>query len=238
LAGWLFYEFSPSKLPAYVIGAHVPLAFLIAKQLEVEGLKSVFHKVMFGIQTAVFLIIAIGLFSLNYLIELTKEIQLIAQILGIYLLFWNFALFLTRKKTSYNKWHLLGAFGFVFLAWAQAPKATEIINSSKKVALHVKSINFEGTVHIAYNFGNQPSLPYYLKTQKNMVENQTHLTEDLLFQFAKKEKPALFLLNKHQYDYFCAQFKKPIPAKYIQTFMIDRVGTTDYFVINSKEIQK
>lgn len=236
IAGWLFYEFSPSKLPAYVIGAHVPLAFIISKQLEKEVLKTFFQKIMFSIQTLLFSVLAFGLILNSYLFEFPKELKLTAQILGFYLLLWNILMFFTRKNTAFRKWHLLGAFGFVFLAWAQAPKATEIINSSKKVALFITAIDFKGTIHIACNYGNQPSLPYYLKTKNLWVEDQTHLSEDILFQLAKTESSALFLLNRQQYDYFCAQSAATIPAKHIQTYMIDRVGTTDYYVLNSRAL--
>jgi len=33
-AAWFFYEFSPSKLPSYVVAAHIPLAFFIAGNLN------------------------------------------------------------------------------------------------------------------------------------------------------------------------------------------------------------
>lgn len=189
---------------------------------------------MFSIQTFLFSILGIGLILNSYLFEWPKELQLTALIMGVYLLLWNILLFCTRNNTSYKKWHLLGAFCFVFLAWAQAPKATEIINSSKKIAMYIGSIDFEGTVYVAYNYGNQPSLPYYLKTKKLRVEDQTHLCEEVLFLFAKTEINALFLLNKQQYDYFCAQSAETIPVKRIQTYMIDRLGTTDYYILNSR----
>ena len=42
ISSWLIFEFSPSKLPAYVVSAHVPLSFFISFQLEkISSLKKI-----------------------------------------------------------------------------------------------------------------------------------------------------------------------------------------------------
>ena len=133
---------------------------------------------------------------------------------------------------------MLGALGFLMLAWTIAPMTTKIINSSKQVAEACAVMQEDGVVSIAFNYGSQPSLPYYLLQNGFLVQNDTQVSDEDLYGKAIQENKTLFILNADQYVFFNKQTDADIPAKRIQTLMIDRLGSTDYYLIHARDVQQ
>lgn len=236
VAAWLFYEFSPSKLPAYVIAAHLPFALLIANQIAGYYSENRENRVLTILQFFIFYTLALGLISAQFFVELPQILGNTTLILGVYVLVWTSILFWKLKSSVYNHIHLIGAFGFVLLAWVLAPWATNAVNSSKRIADYFQSTDKQTQIIIATNYGNQPSLPYYLMVQGFQVFDQTHTPIEEIIVNRKFMPEAAYVMSREQYDFLCSHFERPIPNQAIQTLMIDRKGSTDYFIVFSKDL--
>jgi 4-amino-4-deoxy-L-arabinose transferase-like glycosyltransferase len=236
IAGWFFYEFSPSKLPAYVIAAHVPFAILIALQMVGYYTENKSDRVFSIVQFFIFYALSLGLISAQFVAEIPAVLGNTLLALGIYIFLWTSILFWKLKSNSYNRMHLLGAFGFVLLAWTIAPWATNAVNSSKRIADYFKSSDEKVQIIIATNYGNQPSLPYYLMVQGFKISDETRTPiEEIVAQFSGNAQTA-FVLSRAQFDYFTEFFEREIPHQHVQTLIIDRKGSTDYFIVFSIDL--
>ncbi len=238
VAAWLFYEFSPSKLPAYVIAAHLPFALLIANQIRGYYSENRKNRVLTILQFFIFYTLALALISAQFFVELPQVLGNTTLILGVYVLVWTSILFWKLKAATYNRVHLFGAFGFVLMAWTLAPWATNAINSSKRIAQNFDKNKPKELVVIAFNFGSQASLPYYLLKQGLNVQDATKLNLEELFELMNSPCSCSFILNAEQFEFMCEGFEREIPHQRIQTLMIDRKGSTDYFVVRANEIRK
>jgi 4-amino-4-deoxy-L-arabinose transferase-like glycosyltransferase len=236
IAGWFFYEFSPSKLPAYVIAAHVPFAIFLAHQIAGYYDENKSARIFSIVQFFIFYSLSLGLILAQFLVEIPAVLGNTLLILGVYVFLWTSILFWKLKSEYYNRIHLLGAFGFVLLAWTLAPWATNAVNSSKRIADSFQSNGEKVQVVIATNYGNQPSMPYYLMAQGFKVSDETKTPiEEIVSQFSGNAQTA-FVLSRAQFDFFTEFFDKEIPHEHIQTLMIDRKGRTDYFIVSSKDL--
>lgn len=236
VSGWFFYEFSPSKLPAYIIAAHIPFAILIAYQIAGFYSDNRDNRALTILQFIIFYSLAIGLISVQFVFEIPSILGNTVLILGVYVLLWTSLLFWKLKSNVYNRIHLIGAFGFVLLAWALAPWATNAVNSSKRIADYFQSSDEKVQIVIATNYGNQPSLPYYLMVQGFKISDETRTPiEEIVAQFSGITQTA-FVLSRAQFDYFTEFFEREIPHQHVQTLIIDRKGSTDYFIVFSNDL--
>lgn len=236
IAAWLFYEFSPSKLPAYVIAAHVPFSILIAYQIAEYYTENKNARVFSIVQFFIFYALSLGLISAQFVAEIPAVLGNTLLLLGIYVFLWTSILFWKLKSKAYNRIHLIGAFGFVLFAWILAPLATNAVNSSKRIADYFQSRDERVQIVIATNYGNQPSLPYYLMVQGFKISNETRTSiEEIVSQYAGNAQTA-FVLSRAQFDYFTEFFEREIPHQHVQTLIIDRKGSTDYFIVFSKDL--
>lgn len=72
IAGWLIYEFSPSKLPAYVIPAHVGLAILIGNRInDFKQKEQRPHLLLTALHYLLNIALGIALIIVSYFLELT-----------------------------------------------------------------------------------------------------------------------------------------------------------------------
>ncbi len=238
LAGWLLYEFSPSKLPAYVIAAHVPFAFMIALQLE-NGLpfKTVFDKIFTSVHFLIQFALSLALCILPFYLQLPQNIALLLMILGLVLMGITIFIIIKRNHRQLQYFQMGGALLFIFTAWTIAPQITQLINSSKRVAMHIGEkeppVNH---VFIGHNFGEQPSLPFYLLTEGCEITDATQYTPEQLFEKSYALELNVFILSKDQYDFFCQKVGRKIPFESVKSLIIDRKETADYYIVTSPSI--
>jgi 4-amino-4-deoxy-L-arabinose transferase-like glycosyltransferase len=237
LAGWLLYEFSPSKLPAYVIAAHVPFAIMIAQQME-EGFpwKTWFNKLISLLNFALLIIMALGLLSAPFLVELPLNISVLIMLLGLILLTINIMLIVYRHHPRFLHFQLGGALLFILTAWTIAPQITQLVNSSKRVAALFNEKDPPETVYICHNFGEQPSLPFYLLQKNLLVADVTYYSPAELIQLTAEKCGCSFILNRQQYELLCSHYNKNIENDRISSLIIDRKEISDYYIVHSASI--
>jgi 4-amino-4-deoxy-L-arabinose transferase-like glycosyltransferase len=238
LSGWLLYEFSPSKLPAYVIAAHVPFAIMIALQVE-KGIpfKSVFDKIFTSLHFLIQFALSLALCSIPFYLQLPQNITFLLLMLGLLLMSITVFLLLKRNHRQLHYYQMGGALFFVLTAWTIAPQITQLINSSKRVAMLIGEKNPPlNHVFIGHNFGEQPSLPFYLLTKGCEITDATHYTPAQLFEKSYGIELTVFILSKEQYDYFCSQVGREIQYESVSSLIIDRKETANYYVVTSSDI--
>jgi hypothetical protein len=238
ISGWLFYEFSPSKLPAYVIAAHVPLALLIGEQAVLFTRKregrvlslSIVHYTLNYI-LAIALIVLPALFhQLDFLKDMTvpDELRYVLIIIGAtYFILLSAQLFLWKSE-KFIHLQFASAIILSLSIWIFAPQFTELTNSSKKVSEYVLShTDEEYTFYIAHSPGKQPSLPFYLGAHKNFIELSTDYS---LFQskIDSNEKFVL-ILNKDQADHL-KTLTGELDFHIISSQLIDRKDKATYYI--------
>jgi 4-amino-4-deoxy-L-arabinose transferase-like glycosyltransferase len=237
IAGWLLYEFSPSKLPAYVIAAHVPLALMIAVRME-NGIpwNNWISKAFSSFSIGILLIMGMALICSPFFIALPNIVALLIGLLGSILLAITITLIVYRKNVLFQKLQLGGAILFVLTAWTIAPQITQLVNSSKRVANLFTETHPPETVFICHNFGEQPSLPFYLLLKNVMVNEATQFTESELLLSTQKLTGNAYILNQHQYELICDYYGKKIPYEHVSSLIIDRKEVSDYYIVRSKNI--
>lgn len=236
LAGWLLYEFSPSKLPAYTIAAHVPFAFMIALQIE-KGIpfESIFDKIFTSFHFILFYILSLVVCIFPFFVELPNQIPIFVQMLG-FILFGITSVLLLRYKSIYlHQYQLAGSLFFIFTAWAIVPQFEQLINSSKRVANALyENSKTEKTVYIGHNFGDQPSLPFYFLKNGFKPVNATGFSAEQLIEAYRSSPKSSFILNEEKYEYICnGTGSKPTYTK-VSSFIIDRKGKSDYYIVGGQ----
>jgi 4-amino-4-deoxy-L-arabinose transferase-like glycosyltransferase len=240
LAGWLLYEFSPSKLPTYVIAAHLPFAFMISLQLG-NGLpfKTLFDKLFTSFHFLVQILLSIALCIVPYYLQLPQNLIVLLMALGLVLLAITVVILIKRNSVKLHYFQMVGALLFILFTWLIAPHITQLIDSSKSVAkvisIHEPDANH---VFIGHNFGEQPSLPYYLLIKGYEISDVAHLDPSQLYEKTKELSLNVFILSKEQYAFFCEQAGHIIPHKLISSLIIDRTGSAEYYIVVNSDIVK
>ncbi|MES2838291.1 MAG: glycosyltransferase family 39 protein [Bacteroidota bacterium] len=238
VAGWFLYEFSPSKLPAYVIVAHVPFAFIIALYLE-NGIpfKTKFDKIFTGFHFFIQFVAAIGLCIVPAILNFPSGVCVSAFVVGLFLLFITIFIIVKRNHPSLSRYQLIFTILFVLASWSVVPQISQLINSSKRVADVIeKKVSPMGHVFIGRNYGNQPSLPFYLLNKGFTITDATYFTNEQLFEASKTKQLNIFVLSNEQYNYFCEQTSNKIKSEMVSTLIIDRVQKSDYYIVSSRDI--
>jgi 4-amino-4-deoxy-L-arabinose transferase-like glycosyltransferase len=239
LAGWLLYEFSPSKLPAYVIAAHVPFAFMIAMQLD-KGIpfKTWFDKIFTSFHFTIQIALGLALGIVPFYLNLPLLMSVLLLILGLTLLSINGYVLYHRKNEQVQRFQLGGALLFILVAWTIAPQITQLINSSKRVATYVSSATPKASkVYIVHNFGEQPSLPFYLLKNGNLPIDATLFSNEELLQTYSSQALSVFLLNKEKFEYLNNHFGGNLPYVTVSALIIDRKEKSDYYIVSSPDIR-
>ena len=230
IAGWLVYEFSASKLPAYVIVAHVPFAVLIAKvlvDLDLKGrLAEKQWKIILSISTGlVCTSILLFPFVVSWAADLkVSVIILIPVFLGIHLYnLWGGRGF--RLKFYLGIWLV-----FQVVAWTFVyPVVDDYKNTTQELATDLCEIlKSETQVFVANPQGRPPSLFFYLESCFEAVTEEFRLAE--LQKQYESDSPTALILMEHQLKKFEAKYGKLAVLKY-EASLSDRKNPTVYYIL-------
>lgn len=229
VAGWLVYEFSASKLPAYVIVAHVPLSLLIAEQILIWEEKKFFdNKVWRYLQSTVTVLFFGTLIVLPFVVDLLTILKWPLLIIGLVFLLlhlWN----LWRAK-GFNLWgFLILSMGFNLAAWTFAyPAADQFKGNTKVLAEQLgEQLVAETTVYIGNSAGRPPSLFFYLESYFEDVYEE-YDTEKMLRYYSSAE-PAAFILTEKQLKKMEAKVGA-LQFYEIEAALSDRKAPSVYFI--------
>jgi 4-amino-4-deoxy-L-arabinose transferase-like glycosyltransferase len=238
ISGWFLYEWSPSKLPAYVIAAHVPLAILIGREI-LKFIESDKRPAMGLVITHYFFILLIyaALMVAPFLIDVPTDLKITFMIASILLTTLGVITILNMRSPGFFKFMLGTNIFFQFLVWAiLLPQADDLKNGSKKIAEYAKlNAKPECTVLIANTQGHPPSLPFYLGNTFQEVKEETSI-EALESQYLG-EHPVLLVLNNEQLKEL--QAKVPdLNYSEIRSMLTDRDEKAHYYIAINKSGKK
>lgn len=231
IAGWLPYELSPSKLPAYSLAAHVPLAILmgktIARYIQANERPNKYllamHFVIFALLCAAFPVAAFIVdFPAGQLWSLAASTAALLAATSICIWHVRSGKFIT----SLLMLNLL----FQFISWIFIfPQLDTIKDGQRKTADYLQQRTaVESTIVVGNVIGHPPSLPFYLGRHfKNIAEDQNSVA--LISRYGGGE-PAAFILNQMQKDAFLRAFPG-IPVKEISSRCIDRNEMANYYIV-------
>jgi 4-amino-4-deoxy-L-arabinose transferase-like glycosyltransferase len=235
ISGWFFYEFSPSKLPAYVIVAHVPLALLMGRYLtDLETNNSRPHlipTILHYILNFTFaLALAIGPFVIYDIadIQLNKGLSISLSIIGILYTASLIGQLIKIKQPVFFKLQNYSSVLLLLSLWTVSPLFTDHINSSKKVSEYVLSkVDNQTEIIIAHAPGKQPSLPFYLTENDNVLRIEENTTK--LLTYLKGKSNVIIIANKEQYTALSSAHPS-IDYKVVSTRIIDRKDIAEYYI--------
>ncbi len=241
VAGWLFYEFLKSKLPAYVIAAYPAFAMAIGYQMTLSAEKKVdlkllkYSSVFHGI-IALSLVIGLAVVARKYF-----SLPDYGQTLGIatvYLMLTAYGLVLvwTGDLERSAKVLMFNAGLFVFLTFAVLlPKFDALRNAPRQVAGYVKDNSSpDAVIIVANHYGDPPSLPFYLETEMpdaKLIYTEDYSEIETVFDTAQN---CVLILN----DSLSEKFSEEHPQVYIQhisSMAVDRPGRLNYFIVVKRE---
>lgn len=231
IAGWLVYEFSPSKLPSYTVAAHVPLAILVAQalqsilegELQIRGLVKRIHLILF-LAICVALPISSFALALDYSTSITLLIMSILLIVTSVLIF-------SRSNDQQLAYRLLILnLAFQIALWAVVlPLAEPFKNSTKKVAEYaIHEMPASTPVFIANSHGHPPSLPFYLKRHFNQVSELDKTAE--MLSLALGNEPAVLIVNEDQKT-LLESGANNLSFEPFSSFRTDRKNKSSYYVL-------
>ncbi len=232
IAGWFIFELSPSKLPAYVVAAHVPLALAIGgKMTDVKN----FAGWVLSVQVVVWSCFIAGLAITPFLLNLPVGPKLIfllasaAMIVGLFFAFRN-------KNRRFSIGTRLVAFSFLFQAivWiAIMPIIEPLKNSTLVVAKTAEKMAHEDTmVVLANSFSKPPSLPFYFRMRfENVIEEYD--IENLFF-FHESDQEVLFVLTQEQKNQFEQRYGQ-IDFVRVEASYTDRLERGTYYLLVNRE---
>ncbi len=235
ISGWFFYEFSPSKLPAYVIAGHVPLALLMGNYLnkiqenDIRPNKFIviFH---FSLNLIFGLALAIGPFIISSISEITlnTDLSIALSIIGSLFIISLIVQILKFKQPTFFGIQSYSSVLVLLLLWAIAPLFTNHINSSKQVSEYVlQNINPNTEIIIAHAPGKQPSLPFYLGAHNNPITIEEDNTK--LIKYLSDKKDIAIIANKSQFESLIKVYPQ-MNHKVISTRIIDRKDIAEYYI--------
>lgn len=232
LAGWVLYEFSATKLPAYTIVSHVALAFLIGKAIlsVLENAERPSRWLVLA-HSILLILVAAALLAASVVLELSVGLKLSFTLWGLFLL--ASLLFIHRQDTTRRVYGWIGInLMFQCFIWiAVLPQADRYKNASKRIGEFLaQNISPETTVVIGNNMGHPPSLPYYAGMGGNDVVEETN-PENLL-QLLQENESYAFILNPEQKDHL-QNADDALQFEVFESFFVDRKGVASYYVLLS-----
>jgi 4-amino-4-deoxy-L-arabinose transferase-like glycosyltransferase len=238
VAGWLFYEFSPSKLPAYAVVAHVPLAILIGKIiLEHIHNKTKPEKIWFVLHFIVNYLVIIGLFVASIILKLSFTIQVCIAVFVVLQII--ISIYGLKRKTFKDlvTTIIIMNLCFQFSIWViLMPQIDNYKDSTRKVGDYIiANSKLESIVAIGNDAGHPPSLPYYASRAGHKVIEE--LNHDSLFFRYISPKPYVLILNRSLLDHF-NKYLSDVEAKEFSSFFVDRKGKAFYYVIMNDAARK
>ncbi len=231
VAGWLFYEISPSKLPTYVIAAHIPVAFLIGnKMVDLSAAKFNPKKVFVLLQYLLLGLISVAIFVLPFILKFGIEFKILFAISASVLILFLFLSYYFGYRQRNILWLLGFGLALQLIVWVVLmPKVDKLKDATKQVAIYLKSELPENAIVIIGNdFGRPPSLPFYLMQHFDDVREQKDL--ELLWSLYNSMQQGALILNKEQYDFFKIR-NQAIICRQFSSFLTDRKERSDYYVV-------
>ena len=230
IAGWLVYEFSASKLPAYVIVAHVPFAILIAKvliDLDLKGrLAEKQWRIILSISTGlVCSAILVFPFLVSWAADLKVSVIILVPVfLGVHLYnLWGKRGF--RLNIYLGVWLVFQAAAWTFVY----PVVDDYKNTTQELALDLcEVLKPETQVFVANPQGRPPSLFFYLESCFETVTEEFRLAE--LQKQYESDTPTALILMEHQLKKFDAKYGKLEVLKY-EASLSDRKNPTIYYIL-------
>ncbi len=234
VAGWLVFELSPSKLPAYVVAAHVPLAFFIARVASERKLPD---KVWLIIHYLFVFVLFAVIIAAPFMMSAAVAAKLLFVSVGVVLLAASIvSLFVLRTK-----WFLPALISVAVLLqfglWQVLVPATE---DYKNITKHVADYAIEhadktSSVVIANGQNKPPSLPFYLSLNFNKVQEEHDFS--VLLKTWYSDAPCVLILNEKQNALF-AQTVPDIVVKKMETIQELKQSFSDYYIIVKTEKTK
>jgi 4-amino-4-deoxy-L-arabinose transferase-like glycosyltransferase len=231
VAGWFIYELTPSKLPAYVIAAHVPLALIIARLLITESP----NKTMLIIHIFLNSIIYLVLIAAPIFMGFSENIKWIFASVGVLFIVLSILLFTYQKSKDFYKFLLLKNILFQIILWCVLlPNIDELKNGSLRVAKYIEQTADKNShIIIANNYSHPPSLPFYLKQRFDNVYEEYNIIE--LEQLYNKRRSVL-ILTREQKDIL--QNNNPnLTYTQIRPFFTDRIQQDGYFIVSNLQTE-
>ncbi|WMJ72263.1 glycosyltransferase family 39 protein [Cytophagaceae bacterium ABcell3] len=231
IAGWFIFELTPSKLPAYVVAAHVPMALTIGTLLVRRPLAS--NNGLSWAHLILNSIIFVALLTAPFVLDLPWLTKIVFGIsgLGFIMLFvYNFA---RRNKEGFVRRLLVGNVTFIgVLSLVLLPVADKLKNSSLRIAQHIESVAPENSrIIIANNYSNPPSLPFYLLQRFQHVEEEYDAS--VLLKEYESAGENVFILTRDLKDVFLKHHPE-LQFVEFKPFFTDRVPQESYFILASK----
>ncbi len=229
IAGWLIYEFSPSKLPAYVIPAHVGLAILIGSRINDYKEKNARpHVFLAGLHYLLNITLGVALIAVSYFVEINDALTIALIVVGGFYLLAITIQLLNYKSKRFFRIQSYSSILLLIALWAVAPLFSQHINSSEKVSEYVlDNIKDGAPIIIAHAPGAQPSLPFYLSKNDNpiIVEFASVKVREIYDSI-----PAgAFILNKEQDSIFKLNYPN-FKSEIITSKIIDRKDQATYYI--------
>lgn len=238
ISGWLFFELLPSKLPTYIIAAHVPLALLIGKRmLDLDNTNLRPAKGLVFIHFLLMSLLYLSLIIVPVILKLPSAARWGCGISGAICLV-GLIIQLVYFKTKYFLAAIIGTnlLFLILIAGVILPGIDGLKNSSQRIGNYAKIHGVKNSkVYIANNHGHPPSLPFYLKINFNDVNEEYNM--DILQAEFEKSSPCIIILNLDQKQQFIQKFKE---AEYeeISSILIDRNQKASYYIFMNKAAQK
>ena len=231
IAGWLLFEFTPSKLPAYVVAAHIPLSFMLAgallKHKDVTSTPKIpWWVAHYFLQFVLLTALAVLPFYLGLSLG-TKVVFLVVVLLlsGLH----SYGLTLSKKPSFYS-WFLKVPMVFALLVWGLLlPMSDDLKNSSLRMANYLsEQLPPEAPVVIANNWSHPPSLPFYLTESFDTVF-EAYDPETLVRHYRENERIAI-ILNEQGRMHF-EQALTGVKFKAFYPVFTDRLDQPGYFIV-------
>lgn len=231
ISGWFIFEWSPSKLPAYVVAAHVPLALLVAKNIVqyLDGVKAPSKGLMIA-HFSIMILIFCGLSAIPFLISSPFSFKIFFFCSSLLLLI-SMGVVIYYRNTNRLLISLIGSnILFQLIVWAfLLPQVDNLRIGSKYIADYVKvKANASSIILIGNEENHPPSLPFYLGLSFRNVYEEGN--SDSLISHFSSEKPCVLVLDKNEHYDLKAKFPDAKTEK-ISARMTDRDKSVDYYIL-------
>lgn len=238
ISGWFIYEWSPSKLPTYVIAAHVPFAIFIAKEiLSLSEQGKLPSKVWIISHFCLISIIFLSLIIFPNYLHFPPSIAIPFTIGGCLMLVINCILIYRLQSSQFTGWLIAANIFFQLLIWIfLLPQTDQLKNGTKRLAEYAReNANPKSRVIISNLYGHPPSLPFYLGSTFSKVQEESD-SDSLLYRYESKE-PFILILDKAQKE----KSEKAFPETHfeeIKSLPTDRVEGFSYYIAFNKAALK
>tara|TARA_B110000037_G_scaffold207032_1_gene253592 strand:+ start:1868 stop:3505 length:1638 start_codon:yes stop_codon:yes gene_type:complete len=238
VAGWFIYELSPSKLPAYSLVAHVPLAILMGKTIN-NHIKNNTRpkKWLIILHFSVLLIIPAALLGVSYFMDLSAGLKWSLLIFNILMISCVIIIFKLIKIVNFS--YAILAINLLFqliITLVILPQVDIYKNSTKRVAHYIhNNANPNSVIILANKSGYPPSLPFYNSLFFDKVIEEYNF--DKLASFYKSDKPYVLVLSKAQKERF-ERISTRVKFQEISSFHTDRKELSNYYILMNKKSQQ